>query len=173
LITIKECQKEELDVLFKIAIQTYNDTYKYLWSDKGVWYLEEFYKKENFEQELSQPDIFYFLVYDNDKAIGYFKLKNGALEPYPDTQCIEIDKLYFLKKYVGKGIGKTVMEFIFSFAEKQQSNLLWLKVMESSLAKYFYEKHGFTETQKSYLDYSAMLPEYRWILTMTNHCNVI
>ncbi|TDO71356.1 ribosomal protein S18 acetylase RimI-like enzyme [Flavobacterium chryseum] len=166
MITIKKCEENQLDSLHKIAIQTYNDTYQYLWSDNGTWYLNEFYQKESFKKELSQPDIFYFLVYDEDKIIGYFKIMNIALDPYPEEQCTEIDKLYLLKDYGGKGIGKTIMEFIFDFSKKQKRSVLWLKAMESSPAKSFYEKSGFIETDKANLNFPTIREEHRLILTM-------
>ncbi|MFV8269947.1 GNAT family N-acetyltransferase [Flavobacterium sp. GT2N3] len=166
MITIKECQKDQLDLLFETAIQSYNDTYPYLWMDKGTWYLDEFYKKENFTKELSQSNTFYFLVYDIRKTIGYIKLNTSTLDSYPASYCTEIDKLYLLKGYTGKGIGNIIMEFIISLSRKQHRPVLWLKVMENSLAKYFYEKQGFIQTDKNYLDYPAMKEEYRSILTM-------
>jgi GNAT superfamily N-acetyltransferase len=166
LITIKECKENDLELLFEIAIQTYNDTYQYLWSDNGAAYLEEFYKKDDFKKELSANDIFYFLVYDAAKVIGFFKLKNNAISPFEEVKCIEIDKLYLLKECSGKGIGKAVMKFIISLCKKKNHPILWLKTMESSEAKHFYEKHGFVQTEKSYLNYPTMKEEYRWILTM-------
>lgn len=166
MITIKECHQSDLDLLFEIAIETYNDTYKYLWTDNGTAYLNQFYKKTDFKNELSQPDIFYFLIYDADKAVGFFKLKNNEIAPYPKSQCIEIDKLYLLKECSGKGIGKTVIEFIISLCKKKSFSILWLKTMEISEAKYFYEKQGFIQTDKNCLDFPTMKQEYRWILTM-------
>ena len=168
MITIKECQTCELDLLFEIATQTYNDTYQYLWSDGGEWYLDKFYKKTEFKDELLSPTIFYFLIYDADKAIGYFKIKKNVIAPYPESHCIEIEKLYLLKAYIGRGIGKTIMEFIVSLSKEQARPVLWLKVMESSPAKFLYAKYGFKQTDKSYLNYSTMKKEYRWLLTMVH-----
>jgi GNAT superfamily N-acetyltransferase len=168
LITIKECQTSQLDLLFEMAKQTYNDTYQYLWSDGGAWYLDKFYKKTEFKEELESPTVFYFLIYEADKAIGYFKIKKNGIAPYPESHCTEIEKLYLLKEYIGKGIGKTIMEFIISLSKEQARPVLWLKVMESSPAKYLYEKCGFTQTDKIYLDYPAMKKEYRWLLTMVH-----
>jgi GNAT superfamily N-acetyltransferase len=166
LITIKKCQENQLDLLFEIAIQSYNDTYQYLWTDKGITYLNEFYKKEDFKTELSAPDIFYFLIYDAENVIGFFKLKKNTISQYPEKESIEIDKLYLLKESGGKGIGKTVMEFIISLSKKENCSVIWLKTMEISEAKYFYEKQGFVQTERNYLNYATMKEEYRWILTM-------
>ena len=172
MITIKECKENQLDLLFEIAIESYNDTYQYLWTDKGVAYLKRFYNKEDFKKELSAPDVFYFLIYDADKAIGYFKLKDNPNKQYPEEKCIEIDKLYLIKDYLNKGIGKTIMDFILLFCTEKKSSILWLKTMEVSQAKSFYEKHGFIQTDKSYLNYPTMKPEFRWILTMVKEISI-
>lgn len=85
--------------------------------------------------------------------------------PGNQTHYLEIDKLYLLPQFTGKGIGKIAMNFIFDFAKRQQCPLLWLKVMESSPARLFYEAYGFKQTERTYLDYSFMIDEYRWLLT--------
>lgn len=166
MITIKKCQDHELNLLHEIAIQSYNETYQYLWSDSGASYLNEFYKKETFKKELSTSNIFYYLVYDTDKAIGYFKLKENEIAPYPVEHCTEIEKFYLLKEYTGKGIGKIIMEFIIALSKEKHRPVLWLKVMESSPAKYLYEKYGLIQTNINYLNYPAMIEKYRSIITM-------
>lgn len=173
MITIKECKINQLDLLFEIAIQTYNDTYQYLWADKGTAYLDKFYKKSDFEKELSVPDIFYFLIYDTDVAVGFFKLKNNKIDPYPLEKCMEIDKLYLLKECSNKGIGKIVMEFIFSFCKTKKCSIIWLKTMEESLAKHFYIKHGFVQIAKNDLDYPMIKEEFRCILTMVKKTETV
>jgi GNAT superfamily N-acetyltransferase len=172
-ITIKECKINQLDLLFEIAIQTYNDTYQYLWTDKGTAYLDRFYKKSDFEKELSATAIFYFLIYDEDLAVGFFKLRNNKLKLYPDEKCLEIDKLYLLKEHSGKGIGKMVMEFIVSFCKTNKYSILSLKAMEESLARQFYTKHGFAAIEKYDLDYPNIKEEYRSILTMVKKIETV
>lgn len=166
MITFKKCEETNLDLLHQIALQSYNETYQYLWMDGGAWYLDKFYKKEIFKEELSNSSIFYFLIYDEENPIGYFKLKESPIEHYSAKECMELDKLYLLKKYTGKGIGKTVMNFIISFSKEKNRSVLWLKVMESSSAKFLYEKAGFKQTDKYELDYPQFIKEYAFILTM-------
>ncbi|MEO6632636.1 MAG: GNAT family N-acetyltransferase, partial [Mucilaginibacter sp.] len=82
-----------------------------------------------------------------------------------EKNCLEIEKLYLLQSATGKGVGKTVMTFIFDFANKKQCTMLLLQVMEASPAKLFYESYGFTQTDRARLDYPFLIDEYRWILT--------
>ena len=166
MINIKQCDINHTDELHDIAIQTYKQTYTYLWADDGEAYLNRFYKKDDLEKDLVTPGVTYFLVYADEKAAGYFKVKQDALLPYSKQQCLEIEKLYLLQQFAGKGTGKIIMNFINDLAKKQQRSILWLRVMESSPAKLFYEAFGFKQTDKAYLDYPFMIDEYRWLLTM-------
>ncbi|MEN2399101.1 GNAT family N-acetyltransferase [Flavobacterium sp. MC2016-06] len=166
MVTIQKCELNDLDLLHQIAIQSYNDTYQYLWHDKGTWYLNQFYKKETFEKELSNSGVFYFLIYDDNKAVGYFKMIEDVIEPYPASECLELDKLYLLKEGIGKGIGKIVMDFVISFAKEKKRSILWLKVMECSPAKFLYEKSGFIQTDIYNLDYPEIVEEFAPITTM-------
>jgi GNAT superfamily N-acetyltransferase len=153
-------------VLYDIAIQTYKQTYTYLWTDEGEAYLNRFYKKDDLEKDLVTPDVIYFLVYADDRVAGYFKVKQNALLPYSKKQCLEIEKLYLLQQFTGKGMGKAIVNFINDLSKNQQHPILWLKVMESSPAKSFYEAFGFKQTDRTYLDYPFMIDEYRWLLTL-------
>jgi GNAT superfamily N-acetyltransferase len=166
LVTIKKCGTNDLDLLHTIAIQSYNDTYQYLWKDGGTLYLETFYQKETFREELSATDIHYFLVYENDVAAGFFKIKENGVASYPASECMELDKLYLLKEHIGKGIGKVIMNFIISLTKEKNRPVLWLKVMDSSPAKYSYEKAGFVPIAVNDLDYPQIVEEYASIITM-------
>lgn len=162
---IKQCDIKQADLLHNIAIQTYKQTYTYLWQDDGAAYLKRFYEKVRLEKDLATAGVTYFLVYSDNKAAGYFKVKENSIAPGNLQQSLEIDKLYLLQQFIGRGIGKTVMNFIFDLAKQQQCPVLWLKVMESSPARLFYEAYGFKQTERTLLDYPFMIDEYRWLLT--------
>ncbi|PWB27364.1 GNAT family N-acetyltransferase [Flavobacterium sp. HTF] len=166
MVTIKKCEANDLDLLHKIAIQSYNDTYQYLWKDGGTSYLEKFYQKETFREELSATDIHYYLVYDNDIAAGFFKIKENGVASYPASECMELDKLYLLKEHIGKGIGKVIMNFIVSLTQEKNRSVLWLKVMDSSPALFAYEKAGFVQIEINQLVYPHIVEKYATIITM-------
>lgn len=165
MITFKKCEENDLDVLHEIALQTYNDTYQYLWKDGGTSYLNTFYKKETFKSELTATDIYYFLIYEEETAIGFFKLKENSIED-SEYKSMELDKLYLLGAYTGKGIGKIIMKYIISFSKEKKRSVISLKVMESSPAKFVYEKAGFVEISKYDLTYPHIVEEYASIITM-------
>lgn len=165
MITITPCDISQLDLLVDIAITSYKQTYTYLWLDDAKAYLKKFYDKTDFKADIAKPGVFYFFVHADDELIGYLKLKESFSPLNSERKCLEIEKLYLLQSATGKGTGKTVMNFIFNFADKKQCTTLLLQVMDSSPAKLFYESYGFKQTGKDRLDYPFLIDEYRWILT--------
>jgi len=164
LITITPCAISQLELLADIAITSYKQTYNYLWLDEAEAYLKKFYDKADFKEDIGKTGVYYFFVYADDELIGYFKLKEGSSPINSEENGLEIEKLYLLQSATGKGVGKTVMTFIFDFANKKQCTTLLLQVMESSPAKLFYESYGFKQIDRSRLDYPFLIDEYRWIL---------
>ncbi len=165
MITITQCEISHLNLLADIAIISYKQTYNYLWLDEAESYLKRFYNLADFEADIKKTGVYYFFVYADDDLIGYFKLKESLSSLNSEKKCLEIEKLYLLQSATGKGIGKTVMNFIFDFADKKQCTTLLLQVMESSPAKLFYESYGFKQTSRARLDYLFLIDEFRWILT--------
>ncbi|MCO5947031.1 GNAT family N-acetyltransferase [Mucilaginibacter flavidus] len=165
MITITQCDISQLYLLAEIAITSYKQTYNYLWLDEAEAYLKKFYDTADFKTDIAKPGVYYFFVYADDELVGYFKLKESLSSLNSEKKCLEIEKLYLLQSATGKGIGKTVMNFIFDFANKKQCTTLLLQVMESSPAKLFYESYGFKQTGRARLDYPFLIDEYRWILT--------
>lgn len=166
MINIIPCDIGQIDILTDIAIKTYTQNYLHLWLDEGKYYIEKVYNKETLEADLAKPGTSYFLVYNDNEVIGYFKLRENAYSSFSPQSCLEIDKLYLLQQAKGTGVGKTIMNRIFSIAKSQNRAIIWLMVMESSPAKKIYENFGFRQTDRSYLDYPNMVDDYRWILTM-------
>jgi diamine N-acetyltransferase len=165
MIVIKKCDTADIPLLLDIATKSYLETYQYLWDDNGAAYLLKFYSKEVLEHDISTAAATYFLVYGDDNAVGYFKIKDNAPAPYEKKDGLEIEKLYFLKEHTGKGIGKKVMSFIENLAKEQNKSIVWLNVMESSSALSFYEFHGFKQVHRSYLNHPHMKDNYRVLLT--------
>ncbi|MDR3694620.1 GNAT family N-acetyltransferase [Mucilaginibacter sp.] len=171
MVTIRKCSNNDIPLLLDIAIRSYRETYEYLWDDKGDAYISRFYSKEILEREIAIEGIGYFLVYHGSAPAGYFKTTENALTPDENKDCLEIEKIYFLNKFKRKGIGKQAMLFIENLARVQHKSLIWLKVMESSIAIPFYHAHGFTQVKSTRLDYPQMKDEYRNILTLTKGIN--
>jgi len=170
--TITNCSNNDIPLLLDIAISSYRETYEYLWDDKGNSYITRIYSNKILEEEMATEGVDYFFVYDDNTPAGYFKTTENALAPHDKKDCLEIEKLYFLKRFTRKGIGKQVMLFIENLARQRHKSLIWLKVMESGDAVPFYKAHGFTQVDSFVLDYPHMKDEYKVILTFTRCINL-
>jgi ribosomal protein S18 acetylase RimI-like enzyme len=83
----------------------------------------------------------------DDDIAGYIKL---SIAPPPgeieEAKAVEIARIYVAKDKIGSGVGKRLMEFLFSFAREQNRNIIWLGVWEHNLrAINFYRKYGFVK----------------------------
>lgn len=152
----KICSVSDAAILYDLAVQTYNQHYTHLWDDQGAFYLQTFYSKSLFEANLQDPACYYYFIYHATELAGFFKIRAKALEPYPAEECLELNKIYILKKFTGMGIGHNTLSFISALAIKMNRRLLWLNVMDKSRAKNFYEQNGFSLVRETKLDYPHM-----------------
>ena len=61
-----------------------------------------------------------------------------------EANTIEIERIYASKAYLGKHVGKTLMEACLKLAKQGGHNVVWLGVWEHNpRAIAFYEKWGF------------------------------
>jgi len=61
-----------------------------------------------------------------------------------DPTAFEIERIYVLKPYLGKGMGNFLMDAALEIAYKMKPSYVWLGVWEKNeRAIRFYEKYGF------------------------------
>lgn len=152
----ERCSVEHCDILHQIALKAYKEHYTGIWDDHGQAYLERFYAKHTFEMELRDEACQYYLIYYLETPVGFLKLLENGLPPNSPEDCLEVNKIYILEAYTGKGIGSSTLQFVFNIARAKHKRILWLNVMEESKAKRFYENLGFRCCHEFALDYPHM-----------------
>ena len=97
--------------------------------------------------ELSDPNIIFLIAELENGPVGYAKLKlDSKNESITGTNTIEIERIYSLQEYIGKGIGKALMQAAIDEAKQRGCNSIWLGVWEKTpKAINFYKKWGFRE----------------------------
>lgn len=149
----KPCNIDQINLLHQLAIQSYKESYTEIWHDQGEAYLEKFYSKSKLESELSDSLCAFFLIYQSETPVGFFKLRENGLPPYDLTECLELNKIYILRAYTGNKIGYRTLLFIKDLSRAEGRTILWLNVMEASEARNFYERNGFERHMQVMLDY--------------------
>jgi diamine N-acetyltransferase len=135
-------------MLAELGAKTFYDTFA---KDNTLENIEAYLKKSFSPEiqcnELSQPDVIFLIVESECIPIGYAQLiMNSKDESIKKARPLEIRRIYALQEYLGKGVGKALMEATISEARQRDCDCVWLGVWEKNQrAIDFYKKWRFRE----------------------------
>jgi diamine N-acetyltransferase len=170
-LTFIEIGVESVEMLSKLAQKAYRDHYLHLWKDENAdWYVNKCFLIEPLTQELNDPNNKFYVVFENEKPLGFLKLVSnhplsikGEIEP----KMLYLERIYFVKEAVGKGMGEKTMQLAFQKAAEWRYNGLWLTAMDSSLKPIaFYKRTGFEIIATKQLDFTQIKDEMRGMVVM-------
>lgn len=166
-LTIIPCNASDVQTLAAVAVKSYLETYPYLWHDGGQWYIDRCFAEPVLENDLRQPNQAWFLLKEDDAAVGYLKLNiTHPLEGYETYDSLELERIYLINDVKGKGYGRQAVEFCEQYARRLNKDIIWLKSMDSVDAPAFYAKLGFELCGTSTLDFELMKVEFRGMVTL-------
>ncbi|OXM88375.1 GNAT family N-acetyltransferase [Paenibacillus rigui] len=148
-VNIKKCSLEDLQILQKISIETFNDTFKDQNSPENMKaYLEKAFNSKQLETELSNRSSEFFFICLNEELAGYLKVNtDDAQSEEMGDESLEIERIYIRYKCQGKGLGKYLLNKAVDIALRQNKKNMWLGVWEKNEnAIAFYKKMGFAHT---------------------------
>jgi ribosomal protein S18 acetylase RimI-like enzyme len=137
---------ENIKALQSLSNKTFSDTFSEGNKKNNLnLYISQNFCYEKLSDELNTSHSkFYFIEHNNEK-IGYLKL--NYVDAQADTHDfigLEIQRIYVLKKFQGKGAGKMLYNKAIELAKSAQLAYLWLGVWEKNMkAIRFYEQLGF------------------------------
>ena len=144
--TIQQCTIGDLHKLRPLALTTFWDTYGHKnLPENIVQYLSTSFDESQLKEEVEKPESEFYFIEDGGYPVGYFKINVGTAqtETMPEDH-MEIERIYLLANYQGKGFGQKMIDFIKEIAIGKQKNVIWLGVWEKNPgAIAFYKKMGF------------------------------
>lgn len=146
-IQILPVSPSEVAALQALARQSFYESFKDQNTHEDMaLYLEQHMSVGQFTQELSNPDSAFYFVQTEGKSIGYLKLNLGiAQTDLQEVDSLEIERIYLLAAYQGKGIGQQMIAKAIQIAQEKGLTSIWLGVWEKNhKAIRFYEKMGFS-----------------------------
>ncbi|WP_250633045.1 GNAT family N-acetyltransferase [Rhodoflexus caldus] len=150
-IEIRKVTTNDLEELQKIGRLSFYETFASGNTEENMnKYLDEAFSFTKLITELSDNNSeFYFATIDN-KVIGYLKLNFGQSQTeLQDNKAVEIERIYVLKEYHGKGVGQLLYDQAIKIARQKNADYVWLGVWEKNpRAINFYKKNGFVEFDK-------------------------
>ncbi len=145
-ITIREATKKEAVLIADLSQRTFLETFTTSNTEENMHkFLHEQFTRGKLIVEVGQPNLQYFLAYVGHQIAGYVKLREGMQpEAIKKENGLEIARLYASKEFIGKGIGKALMEQSIEVAKGKNKQVIWLGVWEkNSRAIKFYQDWGF------------------------------
>ena len=108
-------------------------------------YLDSAFDPDIIRKQLEDPDVIYFIASYDGVDVGYSKLKRNSIpKELLDSKSIQLERIYALQSYLGKNVGKELMEKCLETAMSENFECLWLGVWQKNeRAINFYKKWGF------------------------------
>jgi len=169
---IRLATPKDLPIVLYLAQSTFREK----WTPIDGEHLVEIYIQENmqishFEQDFLNPEISFFLVFQDSTPIGYAKIiKNCIPENYSHLgkSFLKIDKLYFLEQVQRKGLGSQIMAEIHQIATGEHFDTLWLGVWgQNTQAIDFYQKQGFSKAGNWHFQMGDKIFDDEWMMSKT------
>jgi ribosomal protein S18 acetylase RimI-like enzyme len=145
---IRHGTTEDAKMVSELGAKTFYDTFAKDNTPENIEaYLKKSFSPEIQFNELSQPDVIFIVAEFHEIPIGYAQLiLNSKDESITGTRPLEIRRIYASHEYLGKGVGKELMQATISEARQHACDCIWLGVWEKNQrAIDFYRKWGFRE----------------------------
>jgi GNAT superfamily N-acetyltransferase len=145
-LTIRTASLADARLLTELGAMTFRETFESTNTEEDMkLYLANNFSDGQLESELKEEGTTFIIVEDDEKAVGYAKMRRHH-EPagLNESNQIEIERIYSCKEYIGKSVGKTLMDTCLKIAKEEGHKVAWLGVWEhNARAISFYTKWGF------------------------------
>ena len=143
---VLQCDESHLNELLQIAELTFRDAFESMNNPEDFQhYIRTTFNEIQFRKELHTKGSSFYFLYVNDRLAGYFKTnENTAQTDIKDPLAMELERIYVLPEYQGKGHGQYMLKWVKSQAQKLGKQYVWLGVWKRNKdAVRFYGSCGF------------------------------
>jgi GNAT superfamily N-acetyltransferase len=143
-LSIRPADLEDINTIGFLAQQIWPDTYGAILPAAQLRYmLNLFYSPASLRRQMVEEHHQFVLVEKGEEAIGFASWA-AAEEP----GVFKLHKVYFLPGQQGKGLGRSLLQFIFGAIRPEGAKTLRLNVNRYNKARQFYERMGFSVTKE-------------------------
>ena len=143
-LTIRPAGLDDINTIGFLAQQIWPDTYgKILGAEQLKYMLNLFYSPASLRRQMVDEHHSFVLIEQDEDAIGF-----ASWSATPEPGVYKLHKIYFLPGQQGKGLGRSILQFIFGDIAPQGAKTLRLNVNRYNKARQFYERMGFSVTKE-------------------------
>ncbi|MBO9675408.1 MAG: GNAT family N-acetyltransferase [Sphingobacteriaceae bacterium] len=145
-ITIERVNITDIKKLQEIGRATFFEAFAGVNTEQNMkHYLENSFSEEKLKSELNNSNSQFYFARVNGKVIAYLKINFGEAQNEKIDHAIEIERIYVLKAFHGKGVAQSLYQKAIDIAYEMRVKNVWLGVWEENYrALRLYEKNGFT-----------------------------
>lgn len=136
---------DKLEVLHDLARQTFSETFTHYRPEDLQEYLDTRLSLERLKEEVLNPESQQFFVLADGKEVGFLTVNVGSAQTEHELDnAFEVERIYILKAYQSKGLGKQLFEYAIQLAQQTDLEWMWLGVWEhNTKAQKLYQAYGF------------------------------
>ncbi|VXC61923.1 GCN5 family acetyltransferase [Enterobacterales bacterium 8AC] len=143
--TFRQAQLADLSIVQKVGIASYVAHFGALWQNSNE--MEDFLAKDfsvaALTKTLQDKQVCWLLAYENETPIGLARLNLDSPLVATATSGAELQKIYFLPGFAGRGYGERLYAEVQRQAIQSQQKILWLDVLKTNVsAQRFYQRQG-------------------------------
>ena len=136
---IRPADLDDINIIGFLAQQIWPHTYGDIVSPEQLKYmLKLIYSPRALRRQMVDEHHQFLIVEQDEEPIGFASWSTSA-----DRGVFKLHKIYVLPGHQGKGLGKTLLQFIFETIRPEGATRLRLNVNRYNKARLFYERIGF------------------------------
>ena len=151
-------------IVATIGKKSFRNTFENLFNNREelTEYLEFTYDPIKLTRSIRKENNVYLLAFLDGKAVGFAKLKKHSLNDLIESPIqMELQKIYVLSEYQGRGVGTALMQEVQSIAHDGNPDCIWLDTyISNDKAIQFYEKNGFRKIGNYFFTIGSQTFEY-------------
>jgi diamine N-acetyltransferase len=145
---IRPADLDDINTIGFLAQQIWPHTYGSILSPEQLKYmLKTIYSPRSLKRQMVAEHHQFLIVEHDGEPIGFASWSTTG-----DYGLYKLHKLYVLPGGQGKGLGRTLLQFIFETIRPEGATRLRLNVNRHNKARQFYERMGFTVTGEEDID---------------------
>lgn len=146
MISIVRANPEDYQAIINIGMISVEETHRGSCSAQDLReYLEKNYNKDAIQNELSDQNNIYHILYYNGQAAGFSKIVLNCSHPnIQQENVVKLDRIYLLKEFFDLKLGYALLKFNIDLSKLNDQAGIWLFTwVENKRAIDFYLKTGF------------------------------
>ena len=146
--SLVKATEKDIPLIRNLAEKSWKSAYSRILTQEQIAYmLSQMYSAMEISAHLQNPDYHYYLIFNDNKAVGFIGYQN-----HYEPKTTKLHRIYLIEEAKGKGCGKTALNFLKKQTSEKGDSRIILNVNKENSAKSVYESQGFNIYEEGVFD---------------------